>query len=101
MLGDIYNIRDRVKAIDNRFDIQYVGEGKYTVYQNGAFFMSVSELDDRVVKRIREVVWKNKHADILEEVENHNKKMEQVKEKDRQYLSQCIAEDLRKPLMDL
>lgn len=96
MFGDIYNIKGRIKTIDKDLDMFYIGNGQYEITHKGGHFMSVSkeELDDRTVKKVREVVYKNVNADILSEIEANNSKIDKKKEKDFQNLSEDLAKDI-------
>lgn len=102
MLGDIYNIKGRIKVIDRELDIEHNGDGSYTVTHKGSYFMKVmpGQLDDRVLKQAREVVWKNKHADILSEVESFNEKVESSKKKKIEDMAYSMAKDIHKPLRE-
>lgn len=97
MFGDIFNIKSRVKSIDKRFDIKYEGKGQYTVTQNGAYFMAVphKDLHGGLINRIKEIVWKNEHTDLLTEIEKKNAKIDASKEREQENLAEAMAKDIR------
>lgn len=96
MFGDIHNVKGRIKTIDKDLDISYIGNGQYEVTHKDSHFMTVprEELDDRTVKKIREVVYKNVNADILAEIEANNAKIDRRKDKDFKNLSEDLAKDI-------
>jgi hypothetical protein len=97
MFGDLHNVKGRIKTIDKDLDMFYVGNGQYEITHKGGHFMSISkeELDDRTIRKVREVVYKNVNADILAEIEANNKKIESSKQRDCDNTIESIAKELR------
>ena len=103
LFGDIYNIKDRIRAMRDNFDIRYdKNQMQYIVTHKGFHFMTVpiGELDDRVIKHIRKVVWLNNHNELNNHIDEHNAKIERQKEKAIEEMAHQMAKDLRKPLLN-
>lgn len=97
MFGDLHNFEGRIKTIDKNLSVKYIGNGQYEVLHNKYHFMTVprEKLTDETIKNIREVVWKNRHADILEEVERNNNKIEASKQRDIDNTIESMAKEIR------
>lgn len=101
MIGDIYNIAERLKKIDKRFTVQRNdSDGSFTIYQNGAFFKNVprNEFDARVLKDIEKTIYINIYGDVFEEIDKHNSKMEKDVENKVADMSREMAKDMAKIL---
>lgn len=99
--GECNRIRRVVKDIDKRFDVYYDCElNKYIITQYDNYFDSVSPCDicKDFFDRLREVVWINIYGSISDEVDKHNAKIEEEKEKKENEAIRNMAEDLYKPL---
>jgi len=96
MLGDLFNVKSRIKAIDRYFNIDCIGNGQYEITHKGGHFMSIPhyDLNGGIVEKIREIVYRNVNADIIAEIEANNNKIDSRKERDFQNLSEDMAKDL-------
>jgi hypothetical protein len=96
MFGDVYNVKDRIRSIDNELDMEYQGEGNYIITHKGGYFMGVrkEELNQRLVDRVRKIVWTNNHKDMLEEIDKNNQKLEESKQRRNEDMVQAMADDL-------
>ena len=96
VLGDLFNVEGRIKTIDKNLSLRYEGQGNYTILHKGMHFMSATheELNGGIVNKTRQVVWMNKHRDILADIERENKKIEEGRQKDYDYIKKCATEDL-------
>lgn len=96
MLGDLHNVKGRIKTIDKDLDMFYLNNGQYEITHKGGHFMTVSkeELNGSTVEKVRGIVYKNVNADILAEIEANNLKIDKRKEKDYEKLSEDLAKDI-------
>ena len=94
--GDLFNVEGRIKTIDKNLSLRYEGQGNYTILHKGMYFMSAkhNELNGELVDKVRQVVWMNKHRDILADIERDNKKIEEGRQKEYDYIKKCAVEDM-------
>lgn len=96
--GDLFNIEGRLKTIDRDFILTFSPEtGNYYISCRGKHFMTVKhgELDDRVVKHVRRIVYVNIYGDILEEVDQANLKEEDNRIRKLEDTFECMAQDIQ------
>jgi hypothetical protein len=95
-------IRSVLKEIDTDFDVEFIA-GKYIVTHKGNYFTQVNygEFCRNTMENIRKTVWINKHGSVLEEIDKNNEKIEKSHDRDLSNLAECMAKDLRKPLLDV
>lgn len=102
MFGDIYNIADRIKAIDKNFRIIWSKtRHKYFIYHKNALFMESEKLDHELYNHIKKVVYINVNGDIQKDIEETNDKIERDKEKKISNLAEDVAREISKPLKDI
>jgi hypothetical protein len=97
------DLRTILKDIDTDLDISFDYESeKYTIYHKQAYFMNIpfGEFDRKKVEEIRKVVWLNVNGNVLDDIDKNNEKVEQSHDRDLSNLAECMAKDLRKPLLD-
>jgi hypothetical protein len=94
-------IRPILKDIDPDFDVEFIS-GKYIITHKGNYFSQVNygEFDRNTMENFRKVVWMNLNGNILDEIEKNNEKIDKSHERDLSNLSECMAKDLRKPLLN-
>jgi hypothetical protein len=102
VFGDMFNVAGQIKVIDRNLDLRYDGNGKYTITHNGKYFMRVphDELDQRTVNHVRRMVYMNRHNLLEKDLLEKEMKQEIAEEKRIADLAQCMAEDIRRPLID-
>lgn len=98
MLGDIYNISERIKKIDKRFSVQRNADGSFTILQDGMFFQNVphKEFDARVLKNLEKTIYVNTYGDIFGDIDKANHKAEKAKDDNVMELSREMAKDMSK-----
>lgn len=101
MIGDIYNIADRLRKIDDRFTVgRNDHDGSFTIYQNGMFFQNIphNEFDARVLKNIEKTIYINTYGDMVGDVDRHNSKVEKEVEAKVMEVTHEMAKDMHKIL---
>ena len=95
------DIRPILKDIDPELEIEFIGN-KYIITHRGMYFMQVDygQMDRKYMQEIRKIVWINKNGSMLEEIDKNNEKIEKSHDRDLSNLAECMAKDLRKPLLD-
>jgi hypothetical protein len=98
------DLRPILKEIDKDFDISFDWcTEKYTVTHKGNYFMQVKygEFDRKTVDNIRKAVWLNKTGRVFDEIDRHNAKVEASKDREISNMAECMAKDIRKPLLNM
>jgi hypothetical protein len=100
MFGDIYNLKNRIKSIDNDLEMHYSGNGVYHIEHKNSHFMTITrdEMNPGLINKVREIVYKNNNADVLAEIEANNQKLEKSKQKDMENFNESFAKEV-KPLV--
>jgi hypothetical protein len=101
--GEVAEKRKILKEINPDFDIKfYLEKESFEITHKGHFFMSVKfrEFDRDTITHIRKMKYINENGDILDEIDSHNAKIEESKEKKLEDMAYWMAKDIRKPLME-
>lgn len=96
-------IRPILKEIDSDFDISFnVYHETYLITHKDFPFMTVpyGEFTRETIENIRKAVYINVNGDVIEEVEDNNKKIEESKDREYNNMIECMAKDIRKPLIN-
>lgn len=99
------NIPERVREIDPSFFIVLnVKKQRYEVHSldnkgdTYCFFVSMNELDGRIIKKIYQNSIKVRGAAVFKEMDKHNKAMEKSRERERMWQIKDAAGEMQKPL---
>lgn len=96
--ADCRDIRPHLQAIDHLFDVVFnYDTARYMIYFNGGLFQTVlwNELDKNTIEAIKKTYWINVNGDPLKDVDVHNERIEQSREKSREDLSKELAKDMK------
>lgn len=97
------DIRPILKEIDKDFDISFNFHTEtYLITHKDFPFMTVpyGQFTRETVENIRKAVYININGNVLEEIDQNNAKVEARKDKEISDLAECMAKDLRKPLIN-
>lgn len=97
VFGDLFNVQHEIKVIDKDLDLYYRGNGNWEITHKGGHFMSVTreELNDKVVKQVREIVYRNVNKDILLEMELNNNKLDASKQRSIDNNIEAMGKEIR------
>lgn len=100
--ADCASIRPNLKLISPYFDIAFnYRSGNYEVHYNGGFFQSTpyKDFSNETIKHIGETYLSNIRGTVLKDIDEHNFKLEQSREKEREDLSRELAKDIKNTLI--
>lgn len=96
-------LRKILKEIDEDLDISFdYNAEKYTIYHKQAYFTNVpyGDFSREKIAEIRKIVWLNVNGDVLTDLEKHNENIDKAHDRDLSNLAECMAKDLRRPLLN-
>jgi hypothetical protein len=102
IMGNVEDKRRILKEIDNDFDIEFYPEKMaFEITHKGHYFMSVpfGEFTRDTVNHVRKMKWLNENGSVTDEIDKHNAKLEESKEKEIEDMAYWMAKDMRKPLV--
>jgi hypothetical protein len=91
-----------LQAIEPGFEIGFDYDSeKYLIAHNGSPFQTVpyKEMDRATIAKIRHTVWLNKTGQLLDYCEKSEAKVAASEERAQELYAECLAKDLRKPLV--
>ena len=96
--GDICDIESRLQEHDPDLSLLLKKNGNYQVlYQNQHVMEWPRPLDERLIKHIQRID-SHRGYNVLDEIDNHNDKLEQTIERDRLNYLEAVVKDNRKAL---
>lgn len=96
-------IRPILKQIDSDFDISFNPHTEsYLVTHKDFPFTNIpyGQFTRQTIEHIRKAVYININGNVMEEIDEHNAKVEASKERKFQDLTACMANDIRRPLLN-
>jgi hypothetical protein len=115
VFGDILNVAGRIKQIEKALTLKYEGEGRWNIYQKLEHGQEVAIMpitraqlhfeecinDKNIVEYMREIIWRNRHTDVLAEMDKANEMIEKEKERAALRKKQDLLIDLKAAMKKL